>query len=355
MSITSNIDKVAADLTKHISKEVKETIVPKGLDKALEKSKKNLSKKLFNIVSEIKDNGQVTTRDIQEGVIDLPKGEEEIVKHLTGVDIQKFNKTKDYTTITDSKIAFAHQNAGKGPAKRVRLRLPMNTGDTYQSQLNQAKQFFNETIFAIPDEAGDMKYFVNPGIDLSKHIKVVCSTKGGDDKTNESSDRFNRAISNNDYAEWSVFQNTIDEVIKKDFINITSTIDDIKKGESDEAFGKLSREKQTDRIKELKEKVAKISSNQELQPGMEAYNNLVGLIRTLKITKRITKTGVVYSLEANFNEPSAIGDTAESLERKFFDRMKATIGMWKINNADYWINALVKEILKSIKNFKQER
>lgn len=355
MSVTSNIDKVAADLTKYITKEVKDKIVPSGLDKTLEKSKRNLAKKLLTMVGDIRENRRVTVRDVQEGIIDIPKSEEEIIKQLTGVDVQHFNKTKDYTHITESNIVFAHQNQGKGSAKRVRLRLPMNPGDTYKSQLNQAKAFFNKTIFAIPDEAGNMKYYVNPGIDMSKYVKVVCSTKKGDDSTSESEDRFSRTTENNDYAEWSIFQNTIDEVIKKDFIDITPSIEDIKKGDSGEAFVKLNREKNTERILEIKEKINKIKNNQELNPGMEAYNNLVGLIRSLKITKKLTKTGVVYSLEANFNEPTQVPAGAEgpiSLERQFFDRLKTTIAIWKLNNTENWINALVREIVRAIKNFK---
>jgi len=354
MSVTSNIDKIRFDFNK-LKKEIETNVLDRGLDKVLEKSKRTLAKKLFNIISEIKENRKFTAEDIEEGIVDIPKGEEEILKHLTGVNIQQFNKTKDFTTITDSEIVFAHKNQGTGAARRVRLRIPMNPGDSYQSQLNQAKTFFNKTIFAIPNEAGEMKYYVNPGIDLSKHVKVVCSTQRGDDQTSESEDRFNRVTSDKDYAEWSVFQNTIEEIIEKSFIDITPIINDIKKGDSEEAVIKLNREKKTQKIDELRERVTRIQNNQELEPGMEAYNNLTGLIRTLRITKKRTKTSVIYSLEADFNEPNELSQSAQgsvNLERQFFDRLKSAIAIWKLNNVDHWVNALVKEIVQTIKKFK---
>lgn len=350
-SVKSNIDSIIFDFEK-FQKGVEEVLIKKGLDKTLANSTRRLKVQLLSILTEMRNTTIDTTTESQQESINIPKAEEEILKQLTNIDVQNFNKNKDYTEFTESRVAFAHQNKGTGNHRRVRLRLPMEYGDDYESQLSMAKQFFNETIFAIPTETGQINYFMNPGIDLSKYVKVVCSTQRGDDPTQESEDRFERATKKNGYAEWSIFQNTIDEVITSQFTNITDIINDIKVGESQEALNKLRLQQQHSKSQELIEKIQNINSNQQLTPGMQAYNNLLNLIKSLRIKKIVSKseTMVTYIIEADYSDIVASTDGSENLEREFFNRLKSAITIWKVDNSDKWFEAFVNIAEKILKD-----
>ena len=353
MIIKISIDsKKALKLFEKISESIKPEVIDKGLDAVLAKDLIELREKMLVVVNrEIKSKITAQSQTATETEIKLPKSDEELIKHITGVDLTKVSKTKDYNSLADGKLAIiANRTLGFGKGKidplnggptsplssGVNLRLPMNPGDTFESQHNQALNYYNNAMFVFVDNNGKANYYINPGRDMSKHVKVVCSREAGD--TDKSRARWDKHLEKRGYADWTLLAAGVEE-IKKDFINISDVIEKLKEANYSEAKAILSRISQRSNTSiNLSKKIDNLKENKDLSPGVEAYNNIVKLIRNLKLEKTIKKDSTFYTLVSSYDE--TITDY-----QNFQEKLKQDIMLWKITNEQKWVMTLLQSII----------
>lgn len=380
------------DTFEEFKKDFRKKVIETGLDDSLIVSAENLKATLSQTVNEkITMNGQtpITSENVNtqqqnglnQATVDIPKSEEELVKFLTDgkSDPSKYNKAKDYTTLSESGIVFGYGSRGQASSNRVTLRMNIEDGETVNSQYLKAKQFFQESLFALPDAAGNMNYYVNPGLDISQYVKIKCSVFTGDGSSRTKKgvspqERFNINASKKGYADWTLKQEAVD-MIKKNFINITSVMNMLKEGDVDrakimldsadknhsapklavqlnklksnvDAYSKFFQDSQGRwrvksgsseggryaTIKEMAE--AGINPTSTISVSMQAYQNAVQLISNLKIVKKITNEAVLYTLVSSFAD-------FDSNQVDFYKEIMNAIRGWGVENEDDWFDSLV--------------
>jgi hypothetical protein len=233
----------------------------------------------------------------------------------------------------------------------VNLRLPMSPADTFENQYAQAVSYYNNAIFAIVDNSGKVNYYQNPGIDMTQYVKVVCSNKPGDtERSRQVFDRYKdgtrpggRESSGKiqDFADWTLLKDGLDKV-KSSFINVTDVIDKVKEGEHSEAKAVLEKVSQrATASNNLAEKVDDLKDNKKLDPSVQSYNNIVKLLKNLKLEKSVKKDRTFYTLVSQYDE------NVEDYE-KFQERLIREVRLWKIENEQSWVQELLKSIRKLV-------
>ena len=342
-------------------KDLRSEVIESGLDTAMMLAGKEVKDTLDYLVNkQITMNGQTpitsqnaTTQQqnaLGQPTVDIPKSEEELVKFLTNgkSDPSKYNKAKDYTTLSESNIVFGNASRGMAAANRVTLRMQIDANETVQDQYVKAKQFFQESVFALPDAAGNMNYYLNPGIDLTPYVKIKCSTVTGDGagKTRKGlnpQERFERAGTNKGYADWTIKQEAVN-IVRNNFINITDVLNFIKQGDFDRAREIVTRVDKNDKLQPLKEQLDKLETGNNLPATTQSYANALALINNLKIIKKITQEDVTYTLVSNYSD-------FEDKQADFFEQIQRAIRGWIVDHEDYWFNSLVKRVDKLIKQY----
>lgn len=353
IKITTNADKVAK-LLENIKKSLKPEVIDKGLDVALAKDLAEFKQRMLTVLNkEIKSKVTVQSQTMDEQEVSLPKSDEELIKHLTGVDLTRVSKTKEFNSLADGKVAVvANKSIGKGTidtlngnptspmSSGVNLRIPMNPGDTFESQYNQALNYYNNAMFVFVDNNGSANYYMNPGRDISRFVKVVCSKEAGN--TEKSNERWEKHRDKRDYADWTLLASGVSE-IKRDFVSINDVIDKIKDGQYEEAKSILSKVSQrSTRTNELLEKIDNLKERKNLTPSVEAYNNSIKLIRNLKLEKTVKKDRTFYTLVSSYDE------TAEDYQN-FQEKLIQDIKLWKITNEKKWISIIIQTILNLVR------
>ena len=355
-----NFDKFIKTFTRRIRKGVKKVVIQDGMDEVLQQDLNTLRVELFKIINQdIKAEENRPSGTLDEGSIDIPKSDEEILKHLTGLDIEKFRVSKDFSSLIDAGVVFAFDRKrggykidntlqGKNKSTKhtmssgVNYRIDMSAVDTFESQYAKAVQFFNTAMYVFPDISGKLNYYINPGIDLTDCIKVVCSRDTGD--TANSRSRFDNHWKGKGYADWSLKRECLDK-IKNNFTNITDAIDAIKEADYDRATEILTgRSNRSTSISDFQEKVKDLQLRKDLQPSVQAYGEITTLIRNLRIAKKIKKHMTVYSLISSTPAYGPIELGAET----FNNILKKTVGFWKITHKDKWFKHLVNKTEKLI-------
>lgn len=335
-------------------------IIENGLDDVLIKTAEELRATLLNTVNQkISMNGQTpitgdnsTTQQQTNGLgqptVDIPKSEEELIKYLTNgkSDPSKYNKSKDFSTLSESNIVFGYGSKGQGNANRVTLRMEIGADETVQSQYVKAKQFFEQSVFALPDASGNMNYYMNPGIDITPFVKIKCSvfTGDGDAPTKKGmspQQRFERNAQKRGYADWTLKQEAVD-VIRKNFINLTPILNYIKEGDYDRAREIIARVDKNDHLKPLKEQLDNLETGANVPATTQSYANAVALVNNLKIIKKISEEDVTYTLISNFSE-------FDSKQVDFYEEIMNSIRGWTVINEELWYNHLVQKVDALIK------
>lgn len=347
ISITglADTEKIINNLVKTIKSEIIDWSLDPELGKDLDALKKNL---LNAITKEIASPVPIQTPEITEEQVVVKKSDQEMIKHLTGVDLTKLNKTKDYNTLADGKLAIVNnkslrkstidKNNGNPPSKMsagVNLRLPMSEADTFENQYSQALNYYNNAMFVFTDNNGKANYYVNPGIDLTPYVKVVCSSEPGDGKI--STDRWDRLNALGRHADWTLLRSGLD-VVKQSFINMTDVVDKMKEGEFDIATGVLNKitQKSTSTTS-YTEKISDLKNSNNLDPSVNSYNNAVKLIRNLKLEKSIKKDRTFYTLVSNY-------DPNSKDYLNFQEKLTRETKMWKLTKQQNHVNTLLKAI-----------
>ena len=343
-----NLDKVDKLFT-NMKDNIKPQVIDKGLDSVLQQDLAKLKIQLMQTVNnEIKSKVVLQKDKGQTEEVAIKKSDQEVIKHLTGVDLNSVSKTRDFNTLADGKVAVVSNKTlqkatidrmNGGPTSKmssgVNLRLPMSEADTFDNQYAQALDYYNGAVFVIVDNNGKANYYKNPGIDMTQYVKVVCSKDAG--TTDRSKDRWDKHRDKRGYADWSLLQEGLDRV-KRDFINLTDVIDKVKDGEHEEAQNVLSKVAQkTQAASTISEKVSDLKDNKKLEPSVAAYNNIVKLLKNLKLLKSVKNDRVFYTLVSDYDENGADYE-------KFQERLTSEVKFWKLDNEQRWVETLVKSI-----------
>lgn len=347
---------VIKDIEK-FKKDIRKEIIDDGLDQRLSSDVKLLKKKLLGFVNEVKQQVE-PPKTKEEPVLTITKSEEELIKHFTGLDAQTIRKNKNFQDLVDNRVAFVRKDSnmlGNDPAPHrmtpgIQYRLDMSQYDTFESQQSKAIDYFNNSIYVI-EELGKRRYFVNPGgHDLSRFIKVVCTRDTGD--TQNARDRFesyrtgnNRARNSGGFADWTLQKDGI-AYIKRNFIDLTDIIEKIQKGDTDEAVSSANAKSgRSVALKTFQEKVSEIKESKNLAPSVEAYLNIVKLIKSMYIEKVMVPDGVRYIL--------AVSDSSTTPENdeQFLDKIRNEVYMWEISHREKWADTLLRKIERLISRY----
>ncbi len=344
-----NLDKVTK-LFAEMKSKIKPEVINKSLDKILADDLAKLKTKLLTSVNnELKSKVSLQEKEGKVEEVLMKKSDQEILKHLTGVDLASISKTRDFNTLADGKLAVvSNKTLQKANIDRlnshttskmssgVNLRLPMSEADTFDNQYSQAINYYNGAIFAIVDNTGKVNYYKNPGIDMTQYIKVVCSRDAG--PTDRSKDRWDKHRDKRGFADWTLLQDGLDRV-KRDFINLTDAIEKVKEGEHEDAKNILNKVAQkSNAASNITEKINDLKDRNKLDPSVESYNNMIRLLKNLQIEKSIRNDRTFYTLISVYDE-----NTMDY--QKFQERLVNEIKLWKITNEQRWIEQVLKSIL----------
>lgn len=340
-------------LISDIAKTIKTQVIDIALDSELNKDLTTLKADLMTSITKgIASTVPVQATDATVEQVTVKKSDQEMIQHLTGVDLSKINKTKDFNTLADGKLAIVQnkvkskidKSTGEPTSKMsagVNLRLPMSEGDTFENQHSKALNYYNNAMFVFPDNNGTMNYYLNPGMDLSSYVKVVCSTEAGDGKV--STDRWDRiAKHGSNHADWTLLRSGLD-VVKQSFVNITDVIDKMKEGDFDTASGVLQKVGQKSQAAATyTEKIDDLKNDKKLDPSVSSYNNAVKLIKNLKLEKSIKKDRTFYTLVSTYDEDNK---DYQDFQQKLMHEVK----MWKLGNQQKYISTMIKAIVTRLR------
>jgi len=348
------VDSSKFTLLDKFSKELKEQVINKGLDQVLSHSLTSLKTDLNFFVNNIRANPpkslQPTKKEQLNGLgqpqLDPKLSDATILNYLTDgkLNLDRYDSTKSFTSLTETGLLVGHSSRNVEGNNRITLRMDINPGDTVETHYAKAKEFINSAVFAFVDPVTKaVNYYSNPGIDLSEHVKIKCSTVGGDGNEQPKrgmspAERFRRDANNKGYAEWTVFQSTIEEKIKPQFTNLTDLVESIKAGDLDAAeqlaksLDRTSKTKFTDKIQQMKQE-------QNLPESVADYKGLLDLVNTLKWTKKKRADAVEYVLTSS-KSPDENKDISE--------KIMALIKRWAAIESRYWLQSLKKKLLRLI-------
>lgn len=363
VEFTTNFDDF--DTFKEFQKDLRKEVIETGLDSVLSKSLIELRTNLKFIINERVTSApeqidgtnvrSQTVNELNQSFVSIPKSEEELVKFLTKgkADPSKYNKAKDYTTLSETGMVFGHKNRGGDSSNRVTLRMEIGPDETVESQFNKARAFFESAVFAFPQPGGKFGYFVNPGIDISQFVKIKCSTLTGFGDADpfegmSPAQRFQRDTHTKGYAEWTLKQDAVN-AIRKSFLNITDVIDLLKDGDYDRAKQVIDRIDKNNKLGEFKEQIDKLEARKDLPSTTQGYTNAIKLINNLRISKKISQEDVVYNLISDYDDFSAQQEGVD-----FFAYVLRAIRSWVAEKEDEWFNTLVKDVERLIKKYESQ-
>lgn len=357
LKIKMEADELILRDIEQLKKDVKKDIVDFGLDERLSSDVIQLKRKLLGFVNTAKQQVEVPTKK-DDPQLSTTKSEEELIKHFTGLDANTIRKNKNFSDLVDHKVAFVRKDSnmlGNDPAPHrmtpgIQYRLDMSQFDTFETQHTKALDYFNNALYVI-EEGGIRRFFMNPGgHDLSRFVKVVCTKDTGD--TAAARERFesyrtgnNRDRNSGGFADWTLRKEGID-YIKKNFTDLTDIIEKIQNGQEDEAIASSNAKAgRSQALSDFAERVQDIKEKKELLPSVEAYLNIIKLIKNMKVLKTMFSEGVRYSLVTSENS------STQEKDEEFLDKIRDQIYMWEIAHQEKWVNTLIRKIDKLLKKY----
>lgn len=349
-SITTDL-KVIEDFAL-FKQNIRTDVIENGLDNSLLSSLQKLKQDLnYLINSRIKSTSpQDKTEDaLGNKKVPLSQAEEEILKHLNGVDFARINKSRDFSTSVQNNVMVVN-------SYRVALKTPIGPFTTFAETHQQAVKFFSHALFVFKD-GNTTRYIQNPGINMQECAKIVCSTDVGDtDRSRKKFDHYQNSdiMPSQDssdigrFATWSLKQECVKKMLSPNsgFVDLTPIVEKIKSGDFEGASiyaDSLPNGKYKD---QLKEKLDQIDKKQTVNSTTKAYLNIVRLVKNLTIDKQVTEDSVIYSLASNFD------GTADNIkEDEIFQEIQRNINLWLLESENHWYAELTKIIEKTIQDF----
>lgn len=323
------------------------------IDSAVEDLKEELKTTVNNQIASAP--AEQTGKDVRDQTLDIPKSEVEIINQLLNIDITKFRTDRGYSTQVDSGVTVVTSRdklKEKGIASDVsrmssgvNFRMSMSEMDTFDSQFGAAQNHFNNTVFML-EEGGKINYYINPGINLSNYVKVVCSRETGN--TAASNKKFEKHRVRRNYADWTLTAEGLG-VVKNKFIKLNDVVDSIKDGRYDDAIAILNSHKVgNDKIQKVADEIKNIKTSKNLKPTTQAYVNIITLISNLKVRKTTSENKTTYSLYTNY------GNELSDTEEQFLDTIKSEVFIWKITNEQKWIDTITKAVNRVVEKFNKQ-
>lgn len=359
-SFTIEIGELLPSDFEELKKQFRTEVIEKGLDKTINLSINKLRSDLKFLVNETIrtepsiSNASASTNELEQPTINPPKSDNDILKFLTEgkTDLSKYNKAKDYTTLSETGVVFGHGSTGQNSANRIALRMDITEGETVSTQHAKAKKFFGESIFALPDRNGQIHYYLNPGIDLSEFIKIRCSTQTGDGNTKPKSglnpqQRFNKNKRTKNYSDWTLQQAGV-EKIRNSFVDLTQAMNLIKEGEFDSAKAVLKSNDKTQKFSSVVTQIDKLQNNVGLTSEAKNYTNLLSLINNLALSKKITKENVLYTLVSTYDDIPIDQQTIEQ-------SINSSIRTWVVDSEESWFKYLIETVEKLVADFERQK
>lgn len=367
MKISFDVDFSCIQDFERFTNEFDDKIILNGLDATINNSLDDLKDRLKSAINQnirsidtLTEQDKLETKDAfpEKPKADISKSDEEILKFLTGVDPTKYNKAKNYSELSDSKMIVGQLAKSRGVSDVLRLRMSINDSESLETQYEKAKEFFKDAVIALPMSDGTMSYFMPVGdVDLTKHLKIVCSTQTGVNPANKPKkgltpqERFDLDTKRG-YAEWTLKQEAV-ELIKQGklgYVKLDDIIREVKQGEygNARAVAKNLPAQASKAVETLVEKTEQIEQKIDLNPSTEAYLNVIDLVKSLGVEKVVKgnkgSRKVVYWLNSTFRE-----FTDEDLNIKLL--LFSAINSWIIDNEDPWFFDFVKQVENLIDKF----
>ena len=344
--------KDAMKFAEELRTEIKEGLAD-HMESALDDLKTELKTTVNNQIAAAPE--QQTGKDVRDQTLNIPKSEVEIVSQLLGIDISKFRTDRGYSTQVDAGVTVVTSRdklKEKGissdvsrMSSGVNFRMSMSEMDTFDSQYGAAQNHFNNTIFML-EEGGKMNYYLNPGINLTNHLKVVCSRETGD--TAASKTKFEKHRVRRGYADWTLTAEGLG-MVKNKFIKLNDVVDAIKDGRYDDAAAILNSHKvSNEKVQKVADEIKNLKTRQNLKPSTEVYVNIVTLINNLKVRKTVSEEKTTYSLYTNYG--NELGET----EEQFLDTIKTEIFLWKVGNEQKWVDTITKAINRVVDKYNKQ-
>ncbi len=351
MSIKINNAREISDQLKEFAEEIKLQI-ESGIDTLLDPSIDDLKDELKSLLNGEIEQVEVNDLENKKTSTSIPKADTQILSELTDAKFDKLSKTKDFNTMVDNNIAVivnkdlqkmkGNQQTTSPMSSGVNFRIGMEEFDTFDNQRARALDYFNNAVFVF-EINGKIEYFMNPGIDLTAYIKIVCSREGGDGP--RARERFEQHKDRRGYADWTLLAPGID-LIKSKFVRLTPVVEQIKNRDYQAAEALLKNQGSTNRkIDQVVEKLHNISDNKNIKPETKAYNNLLEVIANLKIRKTINENKTTYTLLTSSKEQ------LEDKEENFLDSIQTHIYLWKVGNEQKIVASISKAIERAVAKF----
>lgn len=363
VEFTTNFD--TFDTFIEFKKDFRKEVIESGLDTPLSNSLDELKTNLKFIINEkVTSTPEEITgtnvkkqsvNDLNQNFISVPKSEEELVKFLTKgkADPSKYNKARDYTTLSETGMVFGHKNKGGDEANRITLRMEITPEETVESQFNKARAFFESAVFAFPQPGGKYAYYVNPGIDISQFVKIKCSTMTGHGDAEpftgmSPAQRFQRQTHTKGYAEWTLKQDAV-KAIRQSFLNVTDVMDLLKEGDYDRAKTVIDKIDKNHKLENFKEQIDKLEARKDLPKTTQGYVNAIKLINNIRLMKKISTEDVIYSLVSDYEDFDSKGEEVD-----FYSYVLRALRSWVAENEEAWFNSMIKEVERLIKKYESK-
>jgi hypothetical protein len=319
----------------------------KSIDSAVDELKsqaKNIIQEQIKIQQKAPSNG---ADQLANPALNIPKSKNDIIKYVFGQDISKSDyvkKSVNPNTINDESNVFVIKD------KRVKVYQSVSDSSTYPGEESRMKQRFVDGVFI--DNATGKVYKVNPS--AVKGIKLECSrTTGGtldsDKKFDayKNSQKMSRTKDDGSpfqrLAVWTIRQEDVAFAMRH-AISVDDIVNRIMENDHDSAARMLNSINKGGEYDEALKKVDNLKLSKDLTPDVSAINDINKLIKNLKIEKRIAEKEVRYTLFSTY------GDEADK-NQTFFDALREKIFLWKIDNEEVWIRALLNGMDMALKSY----
>lgn len=348
IEIKANFDKDIkdfADLRKHIRRNAEF-----GLDKVLDTTVEDLKSTLLTYINQTVTSstvGQDQSEDIPS-ILNISKAKNALIKYIFGQDISQSDyeaKGLGNKTVNDNSNVFI--------LKDGRIKAWQTVGDSSTLESEEAK-FRNRLINGIIIDENNGKIYKLRPIDI-KGIKLECSKDVGFTLNSQTkfdayknSGKVTRRKDGPDQrlAVWTIKQEDLQSMMQN-ALSIDTLVQKIMNGEEESVINILDSLNQNNEMSEAIQKVKNLKLKKELTPDILVYQDIISLIKNMKISKAQTSTNsgtTKYILSSNY------GDKAEE-NTKFFDEMRQQIYTWMLNNEEYWFKSLMDQVIIGLQKY----
>jgi hypothetical protein len=351
LEITLQAHLPSIEKLKNFVKDIRQNIIKTGLDKTLNEQVKQLKEELRRILdskTQKVDNEQLELEQAEKD-IRYSGSEEVVLEYLTGANFSKHNKAQTFSELIDSKLAVVNYFKKGTPNEYmgVKFRTKTKTGD-FDYDYNRLGESLKEATFLFIDSNGNKKYYKNPGLNLQKFLKVVCTTDTG--VTDKARKRYDHWLDTKGYVEWSLTEAGV-KYIKRNCPDITPMMYFSAQGNFDRAIESLHTNskniQQLQKLQELETKLVNLRDRKNLPKSAEIFSSVLTLINNLKIIKEFNTDKILnYRLVSNY---SAESDNKEFLS--FYEEFDRQVRTWIAFNSMPWFLEIVKKTEQLIKQY----